>query len=93
MVPSLSRVICVSRRSANNRGTQCHEYKTKLCSLLTFNAPCPFVTPSVHVLKTSPHERLPGQEAVSTPHSQAQGRHTEVLSLPHLHRKVCKRTV
>lgn len=83
----------VSRRSANNGGTHCHKCKTKLCSHLTFNAPGPFLTLSVCVLKTSPHERLPGQEAVSTPRSQAQGRHTEVLSLPHLHRKVCKRSV
>lgn len=94
VVPSVSQVIFgVSRRSANNDGTHCHEYKTKLCSHLTFNAPRPFLTLSVHVLKTSPHKRLPGQEAVSTPHSQAQGRHTEVLGLPHLHRKVCKRSV
>lgn len=47
------------------------------------SAPSPFSTS-----QTGPHERLPGQEAVPSAHTQAQDPHTEVFRLPPLHRKV-----
>lgn len=40
--------------------------------------------------KAGPQEGLSRQEAVSTPHAQAQGAHTEVLRLLRLHREVGK---
>lgn len=47
-----------------------------------------FLTLIVPTLKAGPQKRLSGQEAVSTPHAQAQGAHTEVLRLLRLHRTV-----
>lgn len=42
-------------------------------------------------MKAGPQGRLSRQEAVSTPHAQAQGAHAEVLRLLRLHRKVRKK--
>lgn len=87
-VPSVGSL----KRSANKGGTHCHQRRTKLWYHLTFNAPDPFffffLTLIVPTLKVGPQKRLSGQEAVSTPHAQAQGAHTEVLRLLRLHRTV-----
>lgn len=79
------------KRSANKGGTHCHQHSTKPWYHLTFSAPHPFLFSTlliVPTLKAGTQKRLSGQEAVSAPHAQAQGAHTEVLRLLRLHRKV-----
>lgn len=75
-----------------------HQCQTKLWYHLTFYAPGAsffffFLTLVIFPLwKAGPPEGLSRQEAVSSPHAQAQGAHTEVLRLLRLHRKVRKST-
>lgn len=58
-------------------------------SPLTWNAPVLF--PLVYMPQIGPQERLSGQEAVSTSHTQAQGVHAEMRRVSRLHREVCNK--
>lgn len=59
--------------------------KAAFLFVLTLNGPSQFSSASP---QTGPHEGLPGQEAVSTSHTQAQCLYTEVCRLPCLYWKV-----
>lgn len=65
----------VFRGSACRCCSPCHEREAKQASDVSFQA--------------GPQERLPGQEAVSSSHTQAQILHAEVQCLPLIHWKVC----
>lgn len=57
---------------------------------LTWNAPVLF-PPLSTCFQIGPQERLSGQEAVSTSHTQAQGFHAEMCRVSRLHREVCNK--
>lgn len=80
------------KRRADKGGTQCQQRRTKLWYHLTFDAPDAFFHPLLiaPTLQAGPQEGLSRQEALSTPHAQAQGAHAEVLRVLRLHRKVRK---